>query len=328
MRAMVVNQFGGTEVFELNEVEKPEVKPGHLLVRVKATSVNTVDAMIRQMGSELPISPVAPAILGMDFAGVVEAVGMGVTEHKVGDEVYGCAGGLADLPGTLAEYMLADSDLVAAKPRNLSMEEAAALPLVGITAYEGLQRAGVSRGQKVLVHGGSGGVGHVAIQLAKHFGADVYSTGGGSKQLSLIESLGATPINYKLESVKEYVDKYTDGEGFELIFDSVGGANMINSFEAAALNAQIASTVALIELDLSIAHFKGLSVHVVFMLIPMLHKLKRKDHSEILKSLAKIVEAGELKPILDEVSYSLERVGDAHARLESGQAMGKIVVSI
>lgn len=328
MKAMVVNQFGGPEVFELNEVDKPEVTPGHVLVRIKATSVNTVDTMIRQMGPELPLSPAAPAILGMDFAGVIEAVGAGVTDYSVGDEVYGCAGGLADLPGTLAEYMLADADLIAAKPRNLSMEEAAALPLVGITAYEGLQRAAVSKGQKVLVHGGSGGVGHVALQLAKHFGAEVYSTGGGDKQLSLIHELGATPINYKLETVDEYVAKHTDGAGFELVFDSVGGANMTTSFAAAALNAHIVSTVAMVELDLSVAHFKGLSLHVVFMLIPMLHKTRRKEHSAILKNLAKIVEAGELKPILDEKSFSLEQAGDAHAHLESGKAMGKVVITV
>jgi len=325
---MVVNQFGGADVFELNEVAKPELKAGHVLVRIKATSVNTVDTMIRQMGAELPISPEAPAILGMDFAGIVEAVGEGVTQHKVGDEVYGCAGGLADLPGALAEYMVADADLLATKPRNVSMEEAAALPLVGITAYEGLQRAGISEGQKVLVHGGSGGVGHVALQLAKHFGAEVYATGGGDQQLALINSLGATAINYRTESVEDYVSKYTDGKGFDLVFDSVGGANMTNSFEAAALNAHIASTVALVDIDLTTAHFKGLSLHVVFMLIPMLHKVKRKEHGEILKSLAGIVESGALRPILDEKRFSLEQAGDAHARLESGQAMGKVVVSV
>lgn len=328
MKAMIVNQFGGPDVFTLNEVDKPELKPGHVLVRIKATSVNTVDTMIRQMGADLPISPVAPAILGMDFAGVVEAVGDGVSEHQVGDEVYGCAGGLADLPGTLAEYILASADLLAAKPRNLSMEEAAALPLVGITAYEGLMRAGIRKGQKVLVHGGSGGVGHVALQLARYFGAEVYATGGGDRQLALIEELGATPINYKTEAVDKYVADYTDGAGFDLVFDSVGGANMTNSFEAAALNAQIVSTVALVDIDLSTAHFKGLSLHVVFMLIPMLHKVRQEEHASILKNLAGIVEAGELKPILDENTYSLEQVGNAHARLESGQAMGKVVISI
>ena len=246
----------------------------------------------------------------------------------IGDEVYGCAGGLAELPGTLAEYIVADANLIAIKPKTLSMEESAALPLVGITAYEGLKRAGIGKEQKVLVHGGSGGVGHVALQLAKHFDAKVYSTGGGEKQLALIKELGATAINYKTETVADYVAKYTDGEGFDLVFDSVGGANMAKSFEAAALNGQIASTVAMVDLDLSTAHFKGLSLHVVFMLIPMLHNVKREDHAHILKALAEIAEAGDLKPVLDEQSFTLEQVGNAHTRLESGQAMGKVVVSI
>ena len=206
------------------------------------------------------------------------------------------------------------------------MREAAALPLVGITAYEGLMRAGIKPDQKVLVHGGSGGVGHVALQLAKHFGAQVFSTGGGEKQMALISELGATPINYKTESVEDYVNKHTDGAGFDLVFDSVGGANMANSFEAAALNAQVASTVSMVELDLSVAHFKGLSLHVVFMLIPMIHNHKREEHGEILRNLAEIAESGGLSPVLDESSFTLSRAGEAHARLESGQAMGKVVI--
>lgn len=131
MKAMVVNTFGDPDVFEIAEVPKPTVKSGHVLVKIAATSVNTVDTMIRQMGPELPLSPAAPAILGMDFAGVVEEVGDGVTEYSVGDEIYGCAGGLADLPGTMAEYIVADANLIALKPTNLSMRKAAALPLVG-----------------------------------------------------------------------------------------------------------------------------------------------------------------------------------------------------
>jgi NADPH:quinone reductase-like Zn-dependent oxidoreductase len=282
--------------------------------------------MIRKMGKDLPLSPDAPALLGMDFAGIVEAIGEGVEGYTIGDEVYGCAGGLADLPGTLAEYIVADSDLLAHKPKNLSMREAAALPLVGITAYEGLMRGGIKQGQKVLVHGGTGGVGHVALQLAKHFGAAVYATGGGENQMAIIKNLGATPINYKTESVQDYVDQYTGGAGFDLVYDSVGGANLTNSFNAAALNGHIATTVSLCELDLSPAHFKGLSIHVVFMLIPMLHNYKRKEHAQALKHIAQIVEAGALKPLLDEERFTLEEVGKAHARLESGQAIGKVVV--
>lgn len=326
MKAMLLNAYGEDAVFEAAEVEQPVGGTGQVLVRIAASSVNTVDTMIRRMGSDLPLSPATPAILGMDFAGTIEAVGEGVSEYSVGDEVYGCAGGLADLPGTLAEYISADSGLIAHKPRQLSMREAAALPLVAITAYEGLQRAGTSRGQRVLVHGGSGGVGHVALQLALHFGAEVYATGGGARQLALIEELGATAINYKTETVDHYVAEHTDGRGFDVVFDSVGGANMANSFAAAALNGQIASTVALCELDLSLAHFKGLSLHVVFVLIPMLHGVGREAHAEILRKVAEIVDAGGLRPVLDELHYSLEQAGQAHARLESRQAMGKVVV--
>ena len=328
MKAMIIKNFGDSHVFEPAQIEKPEVKPGHVLVKIAATSINTVDTMIRQMGKELPISPDLPAVLGMDFAGVVEEVGEGVSGYAPGDEVYGCAGGLGDLPGTLAEYLVADASLIAHKPKKLTMREAAALPLVGITAYEGLTRAGVAGGQKVLVHGGSGGVGHVALQVARHFGARVYSTGGGDKQLDLIRELGATPINYKTETVADYVAEHTDGAGFDVVFDSVGGPNMANSFEAAALNGQIAATVAMVELDLSPAHFKGLSLHVVFMLIPMIHNFKREEHAEILRKLADIVEAGDLRPVLDEQRFSLEEAGKAHDRLSSGQAMGKVVVDV
>lgn len=328
MKAMTITAFGGTHVFKATEVATPVARAGEVLVRIHASSVNTVDTMIRQMGPELPLSPALPAILGMDFAGVVEAVGDDVTGFAIGDEVYGCAGGLAQLPGTLAQYIAADASLVAHKPKNISMREAAALPLVGITAYEGLQRAGIQPGQQVLVHGGSGGVGHIALQLARHWGADVYSTGGGDAQLAMIERLGATGINYKTDKVADYVNAHTEGRGFDLVFDSVGGANMLNSFEAAALNGQIASTVSLVELDLSLAHFKGLSLHVVFMLIPMLHNVGREQHGKILASLSQIVEAGGVIPVLDEQQFSMEQAGDAHARLSSGQAMGKVVVDI
>ena len=329
MKAMILNEYGEDAEFQLIELLKPSVKAGHVVVRVAATSVNTVDTMIRQLGQEnLPLSPDLPAVLGMDFAGTIEAVGEGVTNFAPGDEVYGCAGGLADLQGTLAEFMLADVRLIAHKPKTLSMREAAALPLVGITAYEGLQRANVHPGQRVLVHGGAGGVGHVAVQLARHFGADVYATCSGGKQTGIIEEYGATAINYRTEKVAEYVAKHTGGAGFEVIFDSVGGANLTASFEAAALNGNVTTTVSLLALDLTPAHFKGLSLHVVFMLIPMLYNYKREEHGTILAKLSEIVDAGALQPLLDEKKFNLTEVGKAYDRLTSGQAMGKVVIEI
>jgi len=328
MKAMIVKAFGNSDVFEEVEIRTPAIQSGHVLVKIAATSVNTVDTMIRQMGQDLPLSPALPALLGMDFAGTVEEVGDGVSNFNVGDEVYGCAGGLVDLPGALAEFILADSNLIAHKPKTISMREAAALPLVGITAYEGLIRAGVIKGQKVLVHGGSGGVGHVALQLAKHFGADVYSTGGGEAQLELIESLGAKGISYRSESVADYVELHTNGNGFDVVFDSVGGENMSNSFEAAALNGHVVTTASMLEIDLTAAHFKGLSLHVVFMLIPMLHNHRREQHGEILTKLASIVDDGRLKPVVDSRRFDFDEVGNAHDYLSSGKAMGKVVVSI
>lgn len=329
MKSAILNTFGEDAPFEIGTSAKPTAQPGHVLVRVAASSVNTVDTMIRAMGPEnLPLSPQAPAILGMDFAGTVEEVGEGVTDFAAGDEVYGCAGGLADLPGALAEYIAADARLIAPKPKSLSMREAAALPLVGITALEGLERAGVSLGQRVLVHGGAGGVGHVAVQLAKRMGADVFATISDAPSRAIVEGYGATPINYREASVEDYVAKHTDGAGFDVVYDSVGGANMAKSFEAAALGAQIVTTVSMLELDLTPAHFKGLSIHVVFMLIPMLHNHRREEHARILRELAESVDEGALKPLVDEERFDLSSVSDAYAKLSSGQAKGKVVIEI
>ena len=224
--------------------------------------------------------------------------------------------------------MLADARLIAHKPKSLSMREAAALPLVGITAWEGLKRSGAKAGQKILVHGGAGGVGHIAVQLAKHFGAEVFATASGDKSLQIITTYGATPIDYKTENVDDYVANYTGGAGFDIVFDTVGGANITNSFNAAALNGHVATTVSMLELDLTPAHFKGLSLHVVFMLIPMLHNHKREEHGAILATLAGIIDTGAVVPLLDETSFGLEQVGKAYARLTSGQALGKVVVEI
>ncbi|WGW05984.1 zinc-dependent alcohol dehydrogenase family protein [Tropicibacter oceani] len=328
MKTMTLNQYGPDASFALANTARPSIKSGHVVVRVKATSVNTIDTMIKDIGSDLPLSPALPAVLGMDFAGVIEEIGEGVTGYAVGDEVYGCAGGLADLQGALAEYMLADARLIAHKPKSLTMREAAALPLVGITAWEGLQRAHVGAGQKVLVQGGAGGVGHIAVQLARHLGAEVSATGTGAGQLAAIKDLGGKPIDFMAETIDDYVAAHTGGAGFDVVYDTVGGANMTNSFAAAGLNAQIVTTVALLELDLSPAHFKGLSLHVVFMLLPMLHDVRREAHGEILAGLAKLVDAGEVKPMLDDQRFTLTEVGAAYARLKSGKAIGKVVVEV
>lgn len=329
MKAMILKSYGEDSPFEMSDLPVPAVAPGQVLVQVAASSVNTVDTMIRKMGQEeLPLSPDLPAVLGMDFAGTVTTVGEGVREFAPGDEVYGCAGGLAGLQGALAEFMAVDARLIARKPQSLSMREAAALPLVGITAYEGLVRAGVKPGQRVLVHGGAGGVGHVALQLAKQMGADVFATGGNEQSLEVIRGYGVPAIDYRREAVADYVAKYTQDQGFDVVYDSVGGENMTRSFEAAALNGQVVTTVSMVNLDLTPAHFKGLSLHVVFMLIPMLHDVHREVHGQILARLAELADAGHLAPLLDEPRYALAEVGPAYDRLASGAAIGKVVVDV
>ena len=197
MKAQLLHSYGEKPDFHLAEIPLPALKPGHVLVRVAATSVNPIDIKIRKMRPVF--APALPAILGMDVAGTVESVGQGVTDFKPGDEVFGCAGGLTDMPGALAQFTLADARLLALKPANLTMVEAAALPLVGITAWDALfDRARIQAGQSALIHAGTGGVGHVAVQLAKSRGARVATTVSSAGKAELAKSLGADEIiNYR-----------------------------------------------------------------------------------------------------------------------------------
>lgn len=327
MQAYVIRQFGDPNVFEQADIAKPDVIPGHVLIKVSATSVNPVDCKIRQ-GKLAAIAPEFPAVLHGDVSGVVEAVGDNVDDFKAGDEVYACAGGVAGSGGALAEYMLADADLVALKPPSLSHREAAALPLVGITAWTALvDKARVRDGQRVLIHGATGGVSHVAIQLAKARGATVYATCSSEHKAEIAKQLGADEtINYRDMDVQTYVERFTDGQGFDVVFDTVGGDNIQNCFTAAALNGCVVSVSTRSSQDLSLMHSKGLSLHVVFMLIPLLHNTGRRHHHDILNELGELVAQSKLRPLLDESQFRIADVAAAHAKLESGDAVGKIVL--
>ena len=328
MKVQIIRKNGTPDVFEAAELDRPTAGAGQVLVRVAASSVNTADLMARSLGPTVDFIPAPPAVLGIDFAGTVQAVGAGVTGYAVGDEVYGSAGGVASHPGTLAEYLSADARLIAHKPQRLSMIEAAALPLVSITAYEALvDRMGLVREQSVLIHGGAGGVGHVAVQLARSLGARVFATDSGEERLATAARLGATPIDYAQQSVGEYVARYTDGKGFDRVFDTVGGPNIPNSLAAVKLNGQVATTVALGEIDLTTAHLRGATLHVIYMLIPLVHGHGAARHGEILAEVAALVDAGKIEPIVDSV-FPLERAADAHRKLESKTAIGKVVVDV
>ncbi|MBT3927905.1 MAG: zinc-dependent alcohol dehydrogenase family protein [Rhodospirillaceae bacterium] len=329
MKAQIIRAFGGPELFEEAVLPDPEAGAGEVLVRVHASSVNPVDYKVRAAGPE-GIAPALPAVLGCDIAGEVIALGAGVGDFKVGDAVYGCAGGVIGMPGGYAELFAADARLLAHKPKSLDMREAAALPLVTITAWEGLfDRANLEAGQSVLVHGGAGGVGHAAIQLAKAKGAKVYATVSSAVKGEIARGLGADDIiNYRDESVEQYVERLTGGKGFDLVYDATGGDQLELSFEAARISGQVVTIVSQFTSDLTLMHIKGLSLHVVFMLIPMLHDMEREAHGKLLHEAGELAEAGKLRPLIDERRFTLGEIADAHRHLEAGQAVGKVVIDI
>ena len=324
----MIKKFGDASVFEIAEVPKPKAILGHVVIKVKATSVNPIDIKIRS-GAVPAVAPEFPAVLHGDVAGVVVEVGEGVTEFRVGDEVFGCAGGFKGTDGALAEYMLADVQLLAPKPKNLTMAQAAALPLVTITAWESLcNRAKVQNGQTVLIHAATGGVGHVAIQLAKLAGAKVFTTASSEEKLSIGRRLGADEtINYREQSVEQYVKEYTDGKGFDIVFDTVGGENLDRSFLAAATSGTVLAIAARSTHDLSPLHAKALSLHITFMLLKVINKEQRQDHGRILREVTNLVEKGKLHPLIDEKTFTFDQVSEAHSFLESNMAIGKVVLT-
>lgn len=329
MEAIVIREFGDSSVFKKETLPTPEVISGTVLIKVEASSVNPVDYKIRN-GTHPNLAPQFPAILHGDVAGTVIEVGDGVTDFKIGDEIYGCAGGVTGIQGALADYMLADAQLIAHKPKVLSFKEAAALPLVTLTAWEGLfEKVCELKGRSVLVHAATGGVGHIAIQLAAWAGADVYATASSNEKQEIAKKLGAKDtINYKQESVADYVTRLTNGRGFDVVFDTIGGDNIEKSFEAAAHYGEVISIQSGGKegYALGVMHGKSLTLHFVFMLLPMLRNIDRQRHGNILKKISELVEAGVIKPLVDSTYFTFEQVGAAHDYLESGKALGKVVL--
>jgi len=322
---MIIKEIGSTDVFQLAEKAKPVAKAGHMVVAVKATSVNPLDTMLRSI--ELPWSVNLPEVLHGDVAGVVAEVGTNVTDFNVGDEVYGMAGGVNGVDGALAEFMLVDARLMAQKPKTLTMKQAAALPLVAITSYEALvEKMNVKAGDNVLIHGATGGVGHIAVQLAKALGANVTSTYSPTNE-TLAKTVGADNlVDYTTELVVDYVTKYTGGVGFDKVFDTVAGDNIQKSFEAAKFNGQVATILPIAD-PLQIA-LKSLSFHSILMLIPLCYGINHESHGRILTEIAELVDAGKITPIIDDSDYSIWEVAKAHDLLSSGKAIGKITLKI
>jgi NADPH2:quinone reductase len=324
---------GEPEVLQLQEVPEPQIQNDtEILVRLQAAGVNPLDTKLRRRGTFY--SDQMPAILGCDGAGVVEAVGSGVQRFRVGDEVYFCAGGLGESgTGNYAQLTVVDERLVAHKPASLSFAEAAAAPLVLITAWEALyDRGRLEAGQRVLIHAGSGGVGHVAIQLAKLRGAEVCTTVGSQDKARLVRQLGADhPILYKQTDFVQAALDWTEGEGVDLAFDTVGGKTFYDSFPAVRVYGDV---VTILEPDP--AHFnwktarsRNLRISLELMLTPMLQGLveAQQHQAEILKQCASWIDEGKLKIHLSQ-TFPLQDAAAAHKALETGSTTGKIVLLI
>ena len=325
MRAYYVDAPGAP--FRTADVPRPVPATGQVLVRVHASGLNPLDTKIRLGKAEHANQPL-PAVLGLDLAGVVAEAGPDVAKFRPGDEVYGMVGGVGGLQGTLAEFVAADAALLARKPVNISMAEAAALPLSTITAWEGLiDRAKVSPGQKVLVHAGAGGVGHIVVQLAVAFGAEVFATVSAEKA-EIVRGFGATPIDYRSVSVKDYVAMHTGGSGFDAVYDTVGGATIDASFAAVRrYTGHAVSCLGWSSHSLAPLSFRGATYSGVFTLLPLITGEGRAHHGEILARAAAIVEAGKLKPLVHRERFSPSRLDEAFTLVESG-SLGKVVIEM
>ena len=325
MQALVLDRYDGP--LELTSLPRPEPSPGQVLVRIAASGLNPLDIKIRSGGAAHARHPL-PLVLGIDMAGVVEAVGPGVSAFKAGDEVYGMTGGVGGIQGSLAQYAAVDADLLALKPANLSLREAAALPLAFITAYSGIvDRARLQTGQTALVHGGAGGVGHVAVQLARALGATVFAT-ASARDHAFVAGLGATPIDYRAQSVEQYVEQFTQGAGFDLVVDNVGGATLDASFAAVRHFGHVVSALGWGTHALAPLSFREASYSGVFTLHPLLTGENRRHHGEILREATRLAEAGKLSPRIDPRRFDLQSAERAYDAMTGGTAQGKVVVDV
>lgn len=325
MQALVLNRYEGP--LELTTLARPAPSPDEVLVRIHAAGLNPLDTKILAGKASHAKHPV-PLVPGIDMAGVVEAVGANVTRFKAGDTVYGMTGGVGGIQGTLAEYAAVDAALLAHKPDTLSMREAAAVPLAFITSWSGIvDRAALKAGQTVLVQGGAGGVGHISVQLARALGAHVFAT-ASKNNLAFLKEIGATPIDYSAMSVDEYVQLHTEGTGFDLVVDTVGGATLDASFAAVRHFGHVVSalgwgTHALAPLSLREATYSG-----VFTLYPLLSGQQRSHHGEMLEQATRLAIAGKLKPRVDPRHFDLHTAAAGFEALVDASARSKIVVDI
>jgi NADPH:quinone reductase-like Zn-dependent oxidoreductase len=313
MRAIAVNEWGGREKMQLVEVEPPPVAPDGVLVRVRAAGVNPVDTKIRggYMAKELPYH--FPMILGWDAAGVVERVGPAVTWFRRGDQVYGYLRRHHLQYGTYAEYATAPEGFFAHMPPELSFEEAAALPLAVLTAHQVLEALGLRGGESLFVGGGSGGVGHLAVQLAVARGARVIAT-ASPRNHDFLRELGAEPLDYTDGELPARVRGLLADAGADAAFDLFGADAREQAFSALRPGGRLAS-IARPPPEPRDGHH---DVHYLF---------ARPSGYDLGEHITPLVAEGRLRPHVEE-TFPLERAADAHERIEDRHVRGKLVLTV
>ena len=336
MKAIFATAPGSPDVLQLRDIPKPELSsPHHLRVKLAAAGVNPIDTKLRTKPAYYPDK--LPSILGCDGAGIIEETGKAVTRFKVGDEVYFCNGGLGgnlgDEPGCYAEYTTLHEDYCAAKPANLSLEESAALPLVLLAAWEALiERANLQAGQTILIHAAAGGVGHVALQLAHHLGANIAATVGNEENVGLVHGLGAEKIiEYREQDFVQEILQWTEGKGADVVFDTVGGETFLRSLNAVRIGGKLVTLLStpLSLADTQLARLRNLSLCYELMLTPQVMKLhnERIRQRRILEQCAQFVEAGRLGVLVSH-RLPLEQAAEAHRMIEQGGMTGKIILTM
>lgn len=332
MKAMVIEKYGENVPLVMSEQPLPNIGEHDVLVEIHAASLNPIDFKIKEGKMKFLLNYRFPLILGNDFSGVVVKVGDRVNTFKPGDEVYGRP--RKNRIGTLAEFIAVHEEDVWQKPKNLTFEEAASIPLIGLTTYQAfVDILNLQKGQKILIHAGSGGVGTFAIQLAKLLGAFVATT-ASEKGYELVKSLGADLIiNYKKENFEEMLT------GYDAVFDTLGGETLEKSFRILKPGGQIVSISAMpngrFGKEAKLGWMKTTILSIASRRIKALEKKSKtryhflfmKPSGEQLRVLKEFIEGGLIKPIIDKV-YHLNDAGEAFNYLKSGRAKGKVVIRI
>ncbi len=331
MQAVVMTDIGDVDVLKLKEIAEPEtISPRQIKVHLAAAGVNPVDTKLRKKGLFYGARP--PAILGCDGAGEVVAVGEKVVRFQPGDQVWFCHGGLGREQGNYAQFTVMDENRAEFAPARISSIEAAATPLALITAWEALyDRGRLQKDQTVLIHAGAGGVGHLAIQLAKLRGARVITTVSSQAKADFTQSLGADAvINYKNQDLGEAIHEFTEGKGVNLVFDTVGPEVFRQSLP---LLAEYGTLVTILDpgdgLVTGEARNKNLTIAFTLMLTPALKDLPEAlaHQGKILRLCGEWMSEGKLKVEVSK-TLPLAEAGKAHGIIEEGHAQGKLVLEI